>query len=119
MTDVNPNNPNTDYTRFVMVESNGLTTLGQSMFQHSTESFVYAMLTAEARTRWVIVGQGAKGLQTQEVFRKLVQDTVVQNDNTSLITSIREAIDDTNVVLNTTIVPGVILVPSRMIILDK
>ena len=87
------------------------------MFQQSAESSLYAILTAQARTRLAIVGQGAKSLQTQEVFRTLVQNTVVGSDNKTLINNMRQAIDDTNVVLNAAIVPGVILVPSRMIIL--
>ena len=55
-------------------------------------------------------------LQTQEVFKKLVNDTVIQNDPTVTISNMRRAIKDTNVVLNTVISPGIILVPSNPII---
>ena len=58
-------------------------------------------------------------LQTQEVFKKLVNDTIIQSDPTVTISNIRKAIKDTNVVLNTAISPRIILIPSNLIILDK
>ena len=58
-------------------------------------------------------------LQTQEVFKKLVNDTIIQSDPTVTISNMRKAIKDTNVVLNTAISPGIILIPSNLIILDK
>jgi hypothetical protein len=39
-------------------------------------------------TRWSIVDPGAKSLQTQEVFRKVVEDTIVQDDVTVTISNI-------------------------------
>ena len=61
-----------DYKLFISKESNGLTALGQLLFQQSVESYVYSVLGSQASTRWPIVGQGAKSLQTQVVFRKIV-----------------------------------------------
>jgi hypothetical protein len=58
-------------------------------------------------------------IQTQDVFRKLVADTIIQDDQTVAVTNMRKAIKDTNVVLNTAISPGVILIPSNMIILTE
>ena len=108
-----------DYELFVASESNGLTKTGQLLFQQSIESFIYCVLGAQASTRWSIVGRGAMSLQTQEVFKKLVNDTIIQSDPTVTISNMRKAIKDTNVVLNTAISPGIILIPSNLIILDK
>jgi hypothetical protein len=58
-------------------------------------------------------------IQTQEVFHKLVADTIIQDDQTVAVTNMRKAIKDTNVVLNTAISPGVMLIPSNMIILTE
>ena len=63
----------------------------------------------------MIVGDGARSTQTQDNFRK--KDTIAQSDTTVTISDMRKAI--TNVVLNMTISPGVILVPSDMTILEK
>ena len=109
----------TDYRSFIAYESSGLTTIGQKLFQESLESFNYSVLGAEARTRWSIVGKGAKSSQTQDVFRKIVKDTIVQNDTTVLISNMRTSIQATNVVLNLAVVPNVILMPSNFVILDK
>ena len=109
----------TDYKSFIAYESAGVTEIGQKLFQESLESFNYSVLGAEARTRWSIVGKGAKSSQTQDVFRKIVKDTIVQNDTTVLISNMRASIQATNVVLNLAIVPNVILMPSNFVILDK
>ena len=108
-----------DYKLFIASQSNGLTKTGQLLFQESIESFVYCVLGSQANTRWPIVGRGAMSLQTQEVFKKLVNDTIIQSDHTVTISNMRKAIEDTNVVLNMVISPGIILIPSNLIILDK
>ena len=108
-----------DYELFIEQESNGLTALGQLLFQQSVESFVYSILGSQASTRWPIVGQGAKSLQTQVVFRKIVQDTIVEDDQTVIINNMRRAILDTHAILNTAITPGIILVPGSLIILKE
>ena len=89
-----------DYKLFIASQSNGLTKTGQLLFQESIESFVYCVLGSQANTRWPIVGRGAMSLQTQEVFKKLVNDTIIQSDHTVTISNMRKAIKDTNVVLN-------------------
>ena len=63
--------------------------------------------------------KGPNQSQTQDVFRKIVDDTIIQSDTTVMISNMRRAIQDTNVVLNLAISPGVILIPSRMVILEK
>ena len=87
------------------------------LLQSAIESYVYSVLGAQAQTRWPIVGQGAKSLQTQQIFHRLVKDTMLQDNPTKSISDFRTAIKDTNVVLNMAITPGIILIPSNMIIL--
>ena len=105
-----------DYKRFIAFESDGLTKIGQKLFQQSIQSYIYAVLGAQAKTRWAIVGAGAKSLQTQDVFNTIVKETIAESDVTIMISNMREAIKDTNVVLNMAISPGMILVPSNLII---
>ena len=108
-----------DYLSMIAYETFGLTGIGQKLLQESIESYVYSVLGAQAQTRWSIVGAGAKSSQTQDVFYKIVEDTIIQGDQTVTISDMRKSIQDTNVVLNLAISPGVILSPSRMVILEK
>ena len=108
-----------DYLSMIAYNTFGLTKIGQKLFQESIESYVYSVLGAQAQTRWSIVGAGAKSSQTQDVFYKIVEDTIIQGDQTVTISDMRKSIQDTNVVLNLAISPGIILAPSRMVILEK
>ena len=105
-----------DYKMFVATKTDGLTELGQKLLQQSVESYVYAVLGAQASLRFPIVGEGAKSLQTQDKFRTIVKETIAQSDVTITISNMRAAIASTNVVLNMAISPGMILVPSDLII---
>ena len=62
---VNDNDSDTDWMKFIKDDSDGLTKTGQILVQSAIESYVYSVLGAQAQTRWPIVGQGAKSLQTQ------------------------------------------------------
>ena len=108
-----------DYRRFIAHKTSGLTKIGQKLLQQSVQSYVYAVLGAQAKTRWSIVGEGAKSLQTQDVFYTIVKETIVQSDITIMISNMRTAISSTNVVLNMAISPGMLLVPSNLIIQRK
>ncbi len=77
---------------------------------------MYTILGAQAKTRWPIVREGAKSLQMQDVFRTIVKEMIAQNDVTITISNMRTAIASTNVILNMAISPGMILVPSNLII---
>ena len=79
------------------------------------ESYVYAVLGTEGKTRWTIVGEGTKSIQKQDVFRMIVEES----DVTITLSNMRTAITSTNVVLNMAISPGMILVPSNLIIQKK
>ena len=111
------NRSENDWMSFLQKKSNGFTRTGQLLLQEAVESYVYAVLGSQARTRFKIVGAGAKSLQTQQIFRNIV--TVAQDDDSVLIANMRKAIKSTNVVLDMTIIPEVVLIPSSMIILNK
>ena len=113
------NDSDTDWMRFIKDDSDGLTKTGQMLLQSAIESYVYSVLGSQAQTRWAIVGQGAKSLQTQQIFHRLVKDTMVQDNPTKSISDMRTAITDTNVVLNMAITLGIILIPSNMIIFEN
>ncbi len=108
-----------DYKMFIATTTDGLTKIGQKLLQQSVESYLYAVLGAQASLRFPIVGEGAKSLQTQDKFRTIVKETIVQSDVTITISNMRTAIASTNVVLNIAISPGMILVPSNLIIQKK
>ena len=113
------NRSENDWMSFLQEKSNGFTSTGQLLRQEAVESYVYAVLGSQARTRFKIVGAGAKSLQTQQIFHTIVRDTVAQDDDSVLIANMRKAIKSTNVVLDMTIIPEVVLIPSSMIILNK
>ena len=113
------NDSDNDWMKFIKDDSDGLTKTGQVLVQSAIESYVYSVLGAQAQTRWPIVGQGAKSLQTQQIFHRLVQDTVAQDNPSKAISDMRKAIQDKNVVLNMAITPGIVLIPSNMIILKN
>jgi hypothetical protein len=111
---------NSDHLHFIPYDSNGITSVGTQLLMESVESYVYSVLGAQAKTRWSIVSdQLGKSLQTQEAFRRIVNDMIVQSNVNTTITDMRTAIRDTNVVSNMAINPNVILIPSRLIILEK
>ena len=114
-----PQNVETDWMSFVKENSDGLTKTGQKLLQMAIESYVYSVLGLQARTRWPVVGQGEKSLQMQDIFHVLVKDSIVQDDPVKNISNMRTAIENTNVLLNLVICPGIILIPSSMIILKK
>ena len=115
VTGQSPNDAN-DYKMFIATTTDGLTKIRQKLFQQSIESYVYAVLGAQAKTRWAIVGEDAKSLQTQDVFRTIVKETIAQSDVTITLSNMRTAIASTNVVLSMAISQGMILVPSDLII---
>jgi hypothetical protein len=108
------------YLHFIPYTSNGITSVGTKLLMDSVESYVYSVLGAQGKTRCSIVSdQLGKSLQTQEAFRRIVGDTIVQSNVNVTISNMRTAIRDTNVVLNMAINPNVILIPSKLIILEK
>ena len=119
VSEVLPTDESNDWKKFFQDDSDGITQTGQLFLQKAAEAYVYCVLGAQAQTRWRIVGDGAKSLQTQEVFTKLVKDTVAQDDDKVLISNMRTAVKATNVVLNLAILPKLILIPSDLLFLKK
>jgi hypothetical protein len=104
---------NSDHRHFIPYDSNGTTSVGTQLLMESFESYVYSVLGAQAKTRWSIVSsQLGKSLQTQQAFRRIVNDTVVQTNVNTTISNTSTAIWDTKVILNMAINPNIILIPS-------
>ena len=114
-----PADPANDWKKFFLTDSNGIGKTGQLLLQKAVEAYVYCILGAQEGTKWKIVGEGAKSLQTQEAFAKLAKETVAEDDDTVLISNMRTAVSATNVVLNLAILPRMILIPSDMLILKE
>ncbi|CAB3999621.1 Hypothetical predicted protein, partial [Paramuricea clavata] len=85
-----------DYMRYYANKSAGL--VDTSLLQESLQCYVYCVLGAQANTRWAIVNRGTFSLLSQNGFRKLVEDVVVQTDISVGITNMRTAIRDTNAI---------------------
>ena len=117
--EVLPMDESNDWKKFFQDDSDGVTQTGQLFLQKAAEANVYCILGAQAQTRWRIVGDGAKSLQTQEVFAKLVKVTVAQDDDKVLISNMRTAVKATNVVLKLAILPKLILIPSDLLFLKE
>ena len=87
-----PKNEEKDSTTLIKENSDGLTKTGQKLFQLAVESYIYSVLGSQAQSRWLIVGQGAKSLQTQDIFHRLVKDSITQDDPVKSISNMRTAI---------------------------
>ena len=48
-----------------------------------------------------------------------MEDTIIQSNQATTISNMRVAVRDTNVILNMAVSPGLMLVPSSMVILKK
>ena len=114
-----PVNAEKQYIRFIRPKSNGLNSLGQTFLMQSIEAFIYSILGSQANSHFSIVNQGGRSYQTQTIFRQLVNSSIVQNDQTIMLNNYRTAIRDTYAILNQNISPGLLIIPSSLIILDK
>ena len=108
-----------DYKKFIPKKSDGLTTQGTELLNHSIESYIYSVLHAQARTKQSIYGPRASSLETQKVFRQIVEDSILNYDTSVWVNNMNQAATSTNVVLNITISPTLWLIPSSLIILEK
>ena len=108
-----------DYKVFLAPESNGFARLGERLIQESIQSYIYCVLGSQAQTKTAIIGKGALSLQTRDIFRKLVKESLVQNETFNLIKNVQLAIKSTNVIPNIAISPDMQLVPDNLIILNN
>ena len=111
--------PEKQYVRFIRPKSNGLNSLGQTLLMQSIEGYIYSVLGSQANSHFSIVNQGGRSYQTQTIFRQLVNSSIVQDDQTIMLNNYRTAIKDTYAILNQNISPGLLIIPSSLIILDK
>ena len=72
------NDSDNDWMKFIKDDSDGLTKTGQVLLQLAIEYYVYCSLGAQAQTRWPIAGHVGQSLQTQQIFHRLVKDTIVK-----------------------------------------
>ena len=79
--------------------------MGTLLLREAVESHAYSILAAQARTRFKIVGAGAKSLETPRIFYTIVKDTVTQDDDCILTSNMRTAIKATNVNLDLPLFP--------------
>jgi hypothetical protein len=77
------------------------------------------VLGSQAATISPITGSQGKSCTTQVKFGAIVNDCVVQADPVVTLSNMRKANRDTNVVLNTAVIPGTVLIPSSLIIFKK
>ena len=105
-----------DFKKFILKKSNGITKDGLILLNQSIEAYIYAILGSQSKTRQSIVGNRGSALETQVVFRQIVEDSIINYDTSTWIQNMNLAISDTNVVLDTAISPSLWLLPSNMII---
>ena len=86
------------------------------MLNQSIEAYIYAILGSQSKTRQSIVGNRGSALETQVVFRQIVEDSIINYDTSTWINNMNLAISDTNVILDTAISPSLWLLPSNMMI---
>ena len=112
-----------DYRKYIPRRSDGLkgtfTNVGLQYLNQSIEAYIYCVLGAQANTRVSIVSHGGGSLEAQQVFRRLMEDSVINYSFGTWILNMNKAIQDTNVVQNLAISPSLWLIPSKMVILKK
>ena len=108
-----------DYKKFIPKKSDWLTSQGTELLNQSIESYIYSVLGAQAKTKQSIYGPRASSLETQNVFRQIVEDSNINYDASTWVNNMNQAVTSTNVVLNIAISPTLWLIPSSLTILEK
>ena len=86
-----------DTITYIAIKSNGLTNIGLKCLNQSIEAYVYRVLGSQAWTRTSIMGHVGGSLETQDQFRQLVEDSVINYSISMWILNMNKAIGDTNV----------------------
>lgn len=104
---------------YVPEKSHGLRKDGIKFLQESMEALCHSVLGPQANLRWAIVDdlENTKMLQVQQDFEKLFDNNVLILDSIKTVTNARTAISSCTSILNLTIFPQIILLPSILIIL--
>ena len=94
------NDTKNDFKRYVAATSDDFTPIGMQYLNQSIQACIYCVLGSIAGEDpyYSIVGHGGGSLETQQKFRKLVQDSVVNYSISTWIMNMNRAILDTNVV---------------------
>ena len=107
------------YKLFILKISDGFTEFGLKTLNNAIASFCYSILGSQARIRSSIVNKSGIPLQCQDVFRQIVQDTIVNHDVATSVGNMRKAISDCNQTVNLAVSPATFLLPSDMKILKE
>ena len=104
------------YDWFVPQKGQGLTKIGLSRLNQSIESYVYCILGSQVNTRSSIIGNSGSAIETQSVFLKLFESSVIERDISKNIQRYQFAIQEARVKLDLAISPGCWLLPSSLVI---
>ena len=72
-----------------------MTAKGTELLNQSIESYIYSVLVAQARTQQSIYGLRASALETQRVFRQIVEDSIINYDTSTWINNMNQALKST------------------------
>ena len=108
-----------NYNKFISKTSYGFTSNGLELLNQSTEAYLYSILGSQARSRQAIINNQTSSFEVQQIFRQIVEDSVINYDASTWINNMNRSISDTNVVLNMVISPSLWLIPSNLIILKN
>ena len=114
-----PDSIKEDYKRYIPVKSNGFTKIGIQYINMSIETFIYSILGSQARTKQSIYSNRASALETQQEFRDLVKDNVINYNVSTWINNMNRAITDTNIILNMAVSPSLWLLSNNLILLKN
>ena len=107
-----------DYRKFIPNKSDGLAVNGTELLNESIEAYIYSVLGAEAKTRQSIYDNRASALETQKVFRRNLEDSIIHYDTSVWINNMNKAVSDA-VVLNLAVSPPLWSLPSSVVILKN
>lgn len=104
------------YEWFSLNKSNGLTPAGLSRINQSIEAFVYCFLGSQVQTRSGIIGNSGSAEETKEVFLKLFESAVVENDISKSIQRYQFALQQAKQKLDLVIALDCWLSPSYLVL---
>lgn len=101
---------------FLPDKASGLAPPGLSRLNQSKEAFVYCVLGAQVNVCSSILDDGGPAKEAQSEFLVLLEDAVRQPDLAKSVQRYQPAVDQAKVRLDLVTVPGVWLMPSRILI---
>ena len=104
------------YEWFSLNKSDGLTQAGLSRINQSIEAFVYCILGSQVQTRSGIIGDSGSAEETKQVFLKLFESAVVENDISKSIQRYQFALQQAKQKLDLVIALDCWLSPSNLVL---